>query len=238
MLATPEIDFYAAHTTSQWRDYCARHGYHFRLERKRLVPDMHINWSKIELVRRTLAERRYDVVLLIDADTIIADPERRLEALLDDHPGKDLLFCPDTTRRFRLHWPLNFRSVFVCRAWRPPNAGFILMRSGDYARRFFDDWLSLAREGELAKWADVHPRNQNVLWRGLFRRHRSRITVLDREVGRIGVNQALDGISITTDGAFVLHDKRLSRKPLQRPAPAATRPASEDAGNARAHVAN
>ncbi|MBI1364511.1 MAG: hypothetical protein GC153_00955 [Alphaproteobacteria bacterium] len=208
MLATPEIEAYARHTKAGWRDYAARHGYEFRSESRRLIPDMHINWSKIELVRRTLAAKEFDILLLVDADTIIVDPARRLESILAAYPDKSLLFCADTTRRAGAHFPLNMKGAAICRTTRPPNAGFILMRVGKFVAGFFDEWLALAR-GPMAHWADIHPRNQNVLWRGLFRRHRKKVGVLDKEVARCGVNETLDRIALDCDGAFVVHDKRL-----------------------------
>ncbi|HXI85883.1 MAG TPA: hypothetical protein VNH64_00380 [Parvularculaceae bacterium] len=211
MLATPEIEAYASHTKAGWRAYAGRHGYDFHAESDQLVPDMHINWSKIELVRRTLARNIFDILLLVDADTIIVDPSRPLENILEAHPRKSLLFCPDTTRRAGAHFPLNLGGAWACRTLRPPNAGFILMRAGECARSFFDDWLALAR-GPLATWADIHPRNQNVLWRGLFRQRRADIGVLDDEIARFGVNRTLDRIALDRDGVFVIHDKRLPRE--------------------------
>ncbi|MEM9704529.1 MAG: hypothetical protein AAF850_00480 [Pseudomonadota bacterium] len=213
MLATPEIETYAVHTKAVWRRYCAQHAYEFEPEAKRLLSDMHVNWSKIALIQRHLNDARVDTLLLTDADTIVVDQDRSIESLFSGYDKRDIIFCPDTTRRFGLHWPLNVRGAIACRSLRPPNAGFILIRNGPFAVQFFQDWLASARSGPLARWADKHPRNQNVLWRGPYRAHRDRVGVFDKEVGRVGVDQALDRISLNSGGAFVLHDKRFSRDP-------------------------
>ena len=210
MLATPEVAHYARHTRASWSRYCQRHGYRFEPYGENLVPDMHINWSKIEMMRRHLRQSRADWVLLVDADTHVARGDVRLEELVTRHVGKELIFSADGVRRLGFYFPLNIRGAIACGRWRVPNAGFILVRNNSFSRDFFDRWLALAR-GDLAHLADRHPRNQNVLWFGLYRHHRHRIGLLGDEVARVGTNRLLDLFAPRRGDAFVIHDKGLTR---------------------------
>lgn len=181
MLATPDVESYAWLAKDSWTRYCARHGYRFAVFDERLVSDMHINWSKIEAMRCTLASSDKAFVLLVDADLVVLRPGRPLSHLAD--ATKDIVFASDCLMP-RL-WP-DLRNLAIklrLRMTRLPNAGFMLARRNDFTLSFFTRWLELAR-GELSQWADRHPRNQNVLWRGLVAQHRKRIAVLDGQILR------------------------------------------------------
>ena len=182
MLATPEIETYAWLAKDSWKKYCARHRYRFTVFDKRLISDLHINWSKIEAMRRTLATSDQAYVLLVDADLVVLRPEIPLSHLIDDK--KDIVFGSDNLLP-RL-WPDLRHFAVKLRLFMPslPNAGFMLVRRSDFALAFFTEWLDLAK-GALSQWADRHPRNQNVLWRGLVARHRDRIAILDGQILRV-----------------------------------------------------
>lgn len=209
MMATPEIDHYAAGTRLSWERYCVRHGYPFFLYDRKILPDLHINWSRLEMVRERQREGGSDWVVLVDADTFVVDETFTFDRLVAPYAGKDVLFAPDATRRFGAWLPLDLGGFAICRTRRPPNGGFILVRNNDFGRYFFDQWVALAR-GTLRHLANRHPRTQGVLWRGLYRCHRDCIAVMYGEVVRAGTNRVLDRLSLDTSRAFVLHDKRLT----------------------------
>lgn len=216
MLATPEIARSARRSQASWSRYCERHGYSFVSYHEDIVPSMHINWSKIEMMRRHLCQTHADWVLLVDANTYVARGDVRLGQLVAQHGGKELIFSSDGVRRFGFYFPHSIRGAWTCRSLRAPAAGFMLVRNSALVRDFFDHWLALAR-GELRHLADRHPRNQNVLWSGLYRRHRHRIGLLTDEVTRVGTNRLLDLLSPPGGDAFVIHDKRLTRRGLTVP---------------------
>ena len=191
MLATPEIDEYSRHSRALWSAYCVRKGYQFHHYSNRMVPDMHVNWSKIEMVRRHLAKSNADVITLVDADTYVCNPDMSLTDMLDNASPKTMLFAPDTTRNGIIELPLNFRAALEHRTMRLPNAGFIVMKNSPFARQFFDDWLDLARH-ELKHLSDTHPRNQLVLWKGLYFQNKARISLLKGEVRRLQTDDQLD----------------------------------------------
>ena len=202
MLATPEIDEYSSHSRSLWSRYCAARGYQFHHYSDRLVPDMHVNWSKIEMVRRHLAASDADVVTLVDADTYVCNPGMSLTGLLNEAPGKQMLFSRDMKRYTRFELPLDLRLAIAHGAWRLPNAGFIVMKNSDFAKYIFDAWLDLARN-RLKHLSDKHPRNQRVLWRGLYFQNRDKIGLLDGRITRLQSEDQVD--RALHQGCDVLH---------------------------------
>lgn len=211
MLATPNIDYYAAATRASWQAYCDRHGHRFTWWREALLEDMHLIWSKIEWMRRHLRETTSDWLVVVDADTCVNHPDRKLSALVDANPQKDFLISEDCTRRFGIPLPLSMLGVRSAHTLRPPNCGFMMIRNNDFGRRFVDEWLENGR-GKYAHVADVFPREQRVLWLSLFREYRDRIAVLGPEVMRMGNNRWLDPLTVDWSDAFVLHDKRLPQR--------------------------
>lgn len=212
MLATPNIDYYAAETRANWQSYCDRHGYRFICWREVLLTDLHVIWSKLEMLRQQMQQSDADWVLLVDADTLVNKPEMQLSDLLDKHPGKDIVISEDVSRRWGIPVPLSFTSVRLSKSLRPPNTGFMYIRNNDYGRMFLQRWIDFARSAEHEKAAATHPRTQRVLWSTLFQTDADKIGVLGAEVQRIGLNKFFDAISMNYRDAFVLHDKRLPLK--------------------------
>lgn len=182
MLATVTTDDYAWLGTRSWGEYCSRHGYSFNVTREQLVPDMHPVWSKIEMTRRHLRETDASHVVMVDADSAVYNPEKALSDLVTI--GKPLKFASDTAFPRAGWWfrrlPLKIKTGRLVL----PNAGFIVTENNPYTHAFFDEWMSLAR-GRYAGLADTHPRNQNVLWHGMLRRHSRNIATLGDTVIRI-----------------------------------------------------
>ena len=207
MLATPEIDYYAAATKANWRAYCERYDHQFICWRETVLDDMHLIWSKIELMRLHMQEMESDWLVVVDADTVVNRPGLTLADLVRSNPGKDFLISEDCSRRFGIPLPLSLRGVVSTRSLRPPNCGFMMIRASQFGRNFLDQWLENGR-GKFSHIADVFPREQWVLWLSLFCEQRDRIAVLGSEIMRIGTNRLLDWSTNWSD-AFVLHDKRL-----------------------------
>ncbi|MFY0596607.1 MAG: glycosyltransferase [Cognatishimia sp.] len=225
MLATPEIDHYAQHSSALWAAYCDRKGYNYFRYSERLIPDMHVNWSKIEMVRQHLAKSTAEIVTLVDADTYVCNPDLSINAIMKRFSSNAMVFSPDTTRNGPIELPLNKEAAVEYRTKRLPNAGFIAMHNSEFVRQFFDDWLDLARN-ELSHLADIHPRNQNVLWKGLFFKHRDQIGLLGGEVRRLQTEKQL--AKAMREGCDVAHVRyqispegvaKLARKIEEAPAP-------------------
>ena len=204
MLATADIQDYAQYSRIGWETYCAAHGYHFFHYPHKLLHDMHVNWSKIEMVRQHLKQTKSDVVALVDADTYVCDPELDLDEIAITYPEKELLFSRDCRNIGPFVLPLNYEAAFKYKTRILPNAGFVIIRNNEFARNFFDTWLHLARH-DLKSLANTHPRNQLVLWEGLYFQNKDRIGLLNRLVERVR-DVAHIGRAIS-HGAKVVHVK-------------------------------
>lgn len=204
MLATPDIENYAKYSRAVWEKFCTARGYGFFHYSDKLLSDMHVNWSKIEMVRRHLATTKTEIVVLVDADTYVCNPKLHLGAIADSHPDKDIMFSRDCRNIGPFVFPLNYGAAFKYKTRKLPNAGFVLIRNTQFSRNFFDKWLDLARN-ELKAVADTHPRNQRVLWEGLYFQNEAKIVLLDRLVERIQDVAHIRGA--IRHGAEVVHVK-------------------------------
>lgn len=184
MLATPEIEEYARQSRRCWKSFCDARGYSFYHYKEKLLPDMHVNWSKVEMVRRHMQHSQSSLIVLVDADTYVCRSQFNLEELAGNYMEQDLVFALDCRHVGPFLFPLNYEAAFRFKTRKLPNAGFIIIRNNAFCRNFFDDWLKLAR-GELGYLANSHPRNQQVLWEGLYFKHKSRIALLGRIVERV-----------------------------------------------------
>lgn len=154
-LVTPNIDEYARYSVASVRKYAGVHGYRFLLQRSRTIHDLHINWTKIDFLKTALSDhsRKADnsYVVLLDADTVIINPERSIEYFIDRYgrPETDIFMAADTP--------------FQLSSRKKPNAGFIIVRNNEVGRKIMDRWLHAAyNDGK--KYNDTHPRNQLVYW--------------------------------------------------------------------------
>ena len=53
------------------------------------------------------------------------------------------------------------------------------------------------------------PREQMIFWVGMYRDFKPHISVIGKEVMRVGFNPIVDGLTMNKKDAFVLHDKSL-----------------------------
>jgi len=169
IMATPEIDIYTSCTLPNWGLYASRHSYSLNVYDSKPLAKMHVNWSKIEHARRHLEASTAHWMVVADADTWVNTPERLLDDFVGTaaEKGQNFVFSSDISNWFGMLYPLNFLGVRECRRWICPNAGFFAVRNNAAGNRFMNDWIDLAR-GACADIADTSPRDQWVLWRGLF----------------------------------------------------------------------
>jgi len=151
-LATPHIDTFAKYSLANVSEYCRMHGYTHYVQRTHTVPDMHINWSKIDLLQhifQKFPQAKY--YILFDADIIIQDMQKSVDFFLDKYADDNthILFSADTPLRLSL---------------KPrPNAGLIIVKNSPTGKQIIDRWVEASRT-DGAKYNDTHPRNQLVYW--------------------------------------------------------------------------
>lgn len=152
-LVTPNIDNYAKYSIASILLFCKKNDFKLSLQRSNLAEDLHINWSKIQLLKNLLEKRNMkdDFIILVDADTILFDTNFDLISLIKKFDHKDChIMMPqdDPTNPFKRN---------------RPNAGFIILKNSKKGKEIVDLWLESAR-GNCSHLNDTHPRNQLVYW--------------------------------------------------------------------------
>ena len=108
------------------RSWCGRHGYDL-IETVPIARDRPACWAKIPAI--LAAFETHDWVLWADSDTLVAEPDARIEPFLD--PGRDMVV--QSHERFDRHVGLSPEEG---RRRMPINTGVFLMRATDWARDF------------------------------------------------------------------------------------------------------
>lgn len=167
-LATPNIDVYALYSILSINFYCKKHGYEHVVQREKTVEDLHINWTKIDLLDTAFDfYPDNDFILLIDADVIISDYNKSINYFVEKYGSKDahIIMAQDT--------PLK-----LIRSPRP-NAGFVLLRNSEIAKSMVKAWIK-ASTGIGAHYNNTHPRNQLVYWNYVMPEYLKHQVVLPR----------------------------------------------------------
>lgn len=93
-LYTPDISEYAIESEISIRDYAFKQGYTFHVYRDKLDKDSHPNWSKPQAILNHFDG--HEVIVWMDSDTIIFNPNKSFEAILDRcTPTKKIIGCED-----------------------------------------------------------------------------------------------------------------------------------------------
>ncbi|RED98000.1 galactosyl transferase GMA12/MNN10 family protein [Marinoscillum furvescens DSM 4134] len=171
MLATEHIDIYTQYSIPMWEKYCKMHGYNFFHYSEKILEDMAFTWSRIQMMIDHQKKSSADYIMMVDADTLIYHNmyDLQVSEIVNRHmkPGQQILFQKDGSDRFGLYFSHNFKLSYDLKRWVLPNAGFNIMANTEEVRNFLQTWIDLGR-GRLKHIADIHPRTQNVLIRGVL----------------------------------------------------------------------
>lgn len=171
MLATNHIEIYTKYSIPMWEKYAEKHNYKFFHYEKEFLPDMAFTWSRIQMLIEHQAQSDADYIMMVDADTLIYHDmyDLSVEQIIEDYMpnGKQILFQKDGSDRAGLYFSHNFKLSYELRRWTLPNAGFNIMANTAETKKFLEMWVELGR-GRLKHLADIHPRTQNVLIRGVL----------------------------------------------------------------------
>jgi hypothetical protein len=107
---------------SRHRAYADRHGITLWSVRGPVQAERHPYWDKVVLIRRALA-MGFELVVWLDADTLIVHPQTDLRSALGD--GPPIGMCRHVVRWGKRPWHYN--------------AGVIFVRNCTLARRFFQE---------------------------------------------------------------------------------------------------
>ena len=131
------FDGLLALTWGNKQKYATKHGYRLFDESDQLDKTRPASWSKIRAVQRLLKEESCDWVFWLDADTVVMNSDKKVEAFLPAHDTIDMLFSPDDGGGY--------------------NAGVWLVRNSEWGRNFLQEWWdmkSFVKPPGLAKSGD------------------------------------------------------------------------------------
>ncbi len=133
-------------------NYCAKHGYDFVWETEETEDGVYppgaerdVPWYKIQLLLKCMANSDADFVVWNDADSMIVDPERKLEDMITKHLGNN--------------------DILVAKDWLSVlNTGTVFVRNCEYSKQLLT--LTWDNKGdyasnlhEQASLADLYERN-------------------------------------------------------------------------------
>ncbi len=163
-LATPNIDAYAKFAIASVNRYAEKYGYGHAVQRGSLIHDMHINWTKIAMLKEALDKGLSDYLVVLDADIILTSNAHPLKSLVDLGSKNKHILMPGDTPLF---------------GGKRPNAGLIIVKNSPEGREIVDYWLYAAMN-EGRHLADTHPRNQLVYWNFVMPRYKEFQTLIPR----------------------------------------------------------
>ena len=134
-----------------FRNYASKYGYDFKLYEEPLLHDLHINFTKMEIMRRELLNSNIDYTVLFDADISIKK-SIRIENIIDYVSGVDCIAMPKDV----VHGIIKGKDSLILRRNSKVNAGFIIGKNCKRTSEIMGMWISDAR-GECKDVADIHP---------------------------------------------------------------------------------
>jgi len=129
-LYTKEIEDYAICSEISIRDYCLARGYTFYVYRESLQKDASPNWSKARALLNHFDD--HEDIIWMDSDTIIYNPEKRFEDILDRCSAtKKIVACEDIGTNNK-----NMPKGSIL------NSGVVIFRNHRYTKNMLKKWMN------------------------------------------------------------------------------------------------
>jgi len=119
-LYTPEIADYAKYSEQSIKDYCEKQGYTFYIYREKLEKESNPNWSKAQALLNHIDDHEY--IIWMDSDTLIFNPEKTLESIIQKASRKFILATKDIGDNSML------------------NSGVLFFKSHQYTKNLIKTW--------------------------------------------------------------------------------------------------
>lgn len=119
-LYTKEISDYAIYSEKCIKEYCEKQGYTFYIYREKLEKESNPNWSKAQALLNHIDNHEY--IIWMDSDTLIFNPEKRFESIIQKAPKKFILATKDIGNNSML------------------NSGVLLFKSHQYTKNLIKRW--------------------------------------------------------------------------------------------------
>lgn len=119
-LYTKEISEFAIYSEKNIKDYCEKQGYSFYVYRESLDKNASPNWSKSQALLNHIDD--HDYIVWMDSDTLIFNPEKKLESIIEKAPKKFILATKDIGDHCML------------------NSGVLFFKSHQYTKNLITKW--------------------------------------------------------------------------------------------------
>ena len=119
-LYTPEIADYAKYSEQSIKDYCDKQDYTFHIYREKLELNGSPNWSKAQALLNHIDNHEY--IIWMDSDTLIFNPEKTFESIIQKAPKKFILATKDIGNNSML------------------NSGVLFFKSHQYTKNLIKRW--------------------------------------------------------------------------------------------------
>jgi len=119
-LYTKEIADYATHSENSIKEYCEKQGYTFYIYREKLEKKSNPNWSKAQALLNHIDDHEY--IIWMDSDTLIFNPNKKLEEIISKSPKKFILATKDIGGNSML------------------NSGVLFFKSHTYTKNLIKRW--------------------------------------------------------------------------------------------------
>jgi|GEM_PF-6702361 len=119
-LYTKEISEFAIYSEKSIKDYCQKQGYSFYVYRESLDRNGSPNWSKSQALLNHIDN--HDYIVWMDSDTLIFNPEKKLESIIEKAPKKFILATKDIGDHCML------------------NSGVLFFKSHQYTKNLITKW--------------------------------------------------------------------------------------------------
>jgi hypothetical protein len=119
-LYTKEISDYAVHSENSIKEYCQKQGYTFYIYREKLEENSSPNWSKAQALVNHIDDHEY--IIWMDSDTLIFNPEKKLESIIEKASRKFILATKDIGDHCML------------------NSGVLFFKSHQYTKNLITKW--------------------------------------------------------------------------------------------------
>eukprot|EP00240_Pyramimonas_obovata_P003608 CAMPEP_0118954932 /NCGR_PEP_ID=MMETSP1169-20130426/59178_1 /TAXON_ID=36882 /ORGANISM="Pyramimonas obovata, Strain CCMP722" /LENGTH=371 /DNA_ID=CAMNT_0006902679 /DNA_START=162 /DNA_END=1274 /DNA_ORIENTATION=+ len=131
-MITSEITWWAKFSAAINAEWACQKGYQFvvvddsHYSQAQAAPNTDQRFGKVLAVRAMLARDDVDLVLWMDADAVVVDPNWDVVSLATQHPGKELIVCREAN--------LETNNVV--------NSGTMIVRSSEWAEAFLERWYA------------------------------------------------------------------------------------------------
>ena len=119
-LYTEEIKEYAIHSEISIKDYCKKQGYDFHIYRESIDKNSSANWSKASILLKHIDD--YDYIVWMDSDTLIFNPNKTFESIIQKAPRKFIWATKDIGDHCMI------------------NSGVIIFRNHAYIKNIIKKW--------------------------------------------------------------------------------------------------